>query len=60
MKVSLLDPGADVTEKDLEMEKITKKGVVGSALEWARDAWEARKRNKEEAGYVPLRDMGDN
>ncbi|KAF2820742.1 heavy metal translocatin [Ophiobolus disseminans] len=60
LKVSLLDPGADVTEKDLEMEKITKKGVIGSALDWARDAWDARKRNKEEAGYVPLRDMGDN
>jgi len=60
MKVSLLDPGADVTEKDLEMEMITKKGMVVSAVEWVREAWEARKRNKEEAGYVPLRDMGEN
>jgi Cu+-exporting ATPase len=66
MKVSTLDPGADVTERDLEMEKIVKKGVVGSvvgsAVEWVRDAWEARRRNKEEAGYarVPLRDMGEN
>jgi Cu+-exporting ATPase len=36
--------------------------VVGSAVEWVRDAWEARRRNKEEAGYapVPLRDMGEN
>lgn len=60
MKVSLLDPGAHVTEKELEMEKIEKKGLLASAVEWARDAWEARKRNKEEAGYVPLRDMGEN
>jgi Cu+-exporting ATPase len=36
-----------------------KKGVLGSAVEWVRDAWEARRRNKEDAGYVPLRDMGE-
>ncbi|KAH7086138.1 E1-E2 ATPase-domain-containing protein [Paraphoma chrysanthemicola] len=60
MKVSLLDPGANVSEKDLELERIQKKGVLASAVEWIRDAWEARKRNKEEAGYVPLRDMGEN
>ncbi|KAF2033044.1 heavy metal translocatin [Setomelanomma holmii] len=59
MKVSLLDPGADVTAKELKMEKTERKGVLASAVEWVRDAWEARKRNKEEAGYVPLRDMGD-
>lgn len=59
MKVSLLDPGADISAKDLEMETIKKKGVVASAIDWVRDAWEARKRNKEEAGYVPLRDMGE-
>jgi Cu+-exporting ATPase len=34
--------------------------VVATAVEWVRDAWDARKRNKEEAGYVPLRDMGEN
>ncbi|KAF1914141.1 E1-E2 ATPase-domain-containing protein [Ampelomyces quisqualis] len=60
MKVSVLDPGANVSEKEMQMEKMTNKGVFGSAIEWAKDAWEARKRNKEEAGYVPLRDMGDN
>ncbi|KAH7079841.1 E1-E2 ATPase-domain-containing protein [Paraphoma chrysanthemicola] len=60
MKVSLLDPGANVSEKDLELERIQKKGVMASAVDWIRDAWEARKRNKEEAGYVPLRDMGEN
>jgi Cu+-exporting ATPase len=60
MKVSVLDPGADITQKELEMEKVVNKGVFGSVVEWARDAWDARKRNKEEAGYVPLRDMGEN
>jgi Cu+-exporting ATPase len=60
MKVSLLDPGADVSEKDLHNENIQKKGVLGTAVEWVKDAWAARKRNQEEAGYVPLRDMGEN
>jgi Cu+-exporting ATPase len=60
MKVSLLDPGADISEKESDMEKIQKKNVVGSMVEWLRDAWEARRRNKEEAGYVPLMDMGEN
>jgi Cu+-exporting ATPase len=60
MKVSLLDPTADVSKRELEMENVVKKGVVATAVEWVRDAWDARKRNKEEAGYVPLRDMGEN
>jgi Cu+-exporting ATPase len=60
MKVSLLDPTADVSKQELAMENVQKKGVFGSAVEWARDAWDARNRNKEEAGYVPLRDMGEN
>jgi Cu+-exporting ATPase len=60
MKVSLLDPGADVSAKDLQNENIEKKGVFGTAVEWVKDAWAARKRNQEEAGYVPLRDMGEN
>ncbi|OAK97865.1 heavy metal translocatin [Phaeosphaeriaceae sp. SRC1lsM3a] len=60
MKVSVLDPGADISEKDLQMENIQKKGLLGSVIDWVKDAWEARKRNKEEAGYVPLRDMGEN
>jgi Cu+-exporting ATPase len=60
MKVSLLDPGADVSAKDLQNEIIEKKGVFGTAVEWVKDAWAARKRNQEEAGYVPLRDMGEN
>jgi Cu+-exporting ATPase len=62
MKVRLLDPQADVSEREEQMESQVKMGVFSSAIEWVRDAWEARKRNKEEAGYapVPLRDMGEN
>jgi Cu+-exporting ATPase len=60
MKVSVLDPGADISEKDIQNENVQNKGVFGTALEWVKDAWAARKRNQEEAGYVPLRDMGEN
>jgi Cu+-exporting ATPase len=61
MKLSVLDPGADAGEraKEDEMEKLEKKGLVGRAVEWARDAWDARRRNREEGGYLPLRDMGE-
>jgi Cu+-exporting ATPase len=61
MKVSVLDPSADVgeREKEMEMQDFGKKGVLASAVEWVRGAWEARRRNKEEVGYVPLRDMGE-
>jgi Cu+-exporting ATPase len=62
MKVRLLDPQADVSEREEQAEARVKMGLVGSAVEWVRDAWEARRRNKEEAGYapVPLRDLGEN
>lgn len=61
MKVSVLDPGADISEHDLEAEKIAHKGVFSSLVDWARDGWAAWRRNKEEAKgrYVPLRDMGE-
>jgi Cu+-exporting ATPase len=61
MKLSVLDPGADAGEraKEDEMEKLEKKGLVGRAVEWARDAWDARRWNREEGGYLPLRDMGE-
>ena len=62
MKVTTLDPGADISKRDLEKENVVKVGVLSSAVEWVRDAWEARKRNQEESGYapVPLREMGEN
>ncbi|KAH8728289.1 E1-E2 ATPase-domain-containing protein [Phaeosphaeriaceae sp. PMI808] len=59
MRVSVLDPGADISEKELELEREAKSGAIGSAMDWIREAWEARKRNKEETKYVPLRDMGE-
>ncbi|USP79236.1 putative copper-transporting ATPase HMA5 [Curvularia clavata] len=59
MKVSLLDPSAPLDEKDREMENMGHKGVISFAREWISDAWAARKRNKEEASYMPLRDMGE-
>jgi len=62
MKLSVLDPGADIDEKTLEAEKIQAKGVLSTAVDWVRDSWGAWRRNKEEDGsgkYVPLRDMGD-
>ncbi|KAJ4366384.1 Cu(2+)-transporting P-type ATPase [Neocucurbitaria cava] len=59
MKVSVLDPGAPVDAKEAEMEKLGHGGVISSIRDWARDGWSAWRRNKEEAGYVPLRDMGE-
>jgi Cu+-exporting ATPase len=61
LKVSVLDPGAEVpeTEKEAERLEFVKRGVVGTAVDWVRDSFAARKRGREEAGYVPLRDMGE-
>lgn len=62
MKVSVLDPGAEVpkSEAEAEMHRLGKKGMWASARAWVVDAWEARKRNQEEGGrYVPLRDMDE-
>lgn len=61
LKLSVLDPGADVgaIEKEVGMQDFRKNGLAGSAVEWVRGVWEARRRNKEEVGYVPLRDMGE-
>lgn len=59
MKVSLLDPTAEVPES--EKESLTQEGggLFSSVVEWVRDSWSARKRNKEDVAYVPLTDMGD-
>ncbi|KAF2006703.1 heavy metal translocatin [Amniculicola lignicola CBS 123094] len=58
MKVSFLDPSATIPESELEMER-SGKGLFAGIIEWARESIAARKRNREEQGYVPLRDMGD-
>jgi Cu+-exporting ATPase len=59
MKVSVLDPGAEVPQSELEAEKAPESGVFSTARDWVVESWGAWRRNKEEARYVPLQDMGD-
>ncbi|KAF2017912.1 heavy metal translocatin [Aaosphaeria arxii CBS 175.79] len=59
MKVSVLDPTAEVPESEKESERIPKRGLIGTVIEWVKESIAARKRNREEAGYLPLRDMGE-
>ncbi|PVH98343.1 copper-transporting ATPase 2 [Periconia macrospinosa] len=61
MKVSVLDPTSEIPESEKEAERLSsaEKGIFGTAIDWVKDTIAARKRNREEAGYVPLRDMGD-
>jgi Cu+-exporting ATPase len=59
MKVAVLDPGAEVPESEKEAERLGRGGLISSAIKWVRDSIAARKRQREEAGYVPLRDMGE-
>ncbi|EDU47684.1 ZntA Cation transport ATPase [Pyrenophora tritici-repentis] len=59
MKVSVLDPNAPIDDREAEMEKLGGKGMFSTIKDWVSDAWAARKRNKEETSYMPLRDMGD-
>ncbi|KAF2271264.1 copper-transporting ATPase-like protein [Westerdykella ornata] len=59
MKVSVLDPTAEVPESEKEAERVPSAGIVQSAIDWVKDSLAARKRNREEVGYVPLHDMGE-
>jgi Cu+-exporting ATPase len=59
MKVSLLDPGAEVPANEKEREEIPQAGVFSTARDWVVDSWSAFRRNKEEARYVPLQDMSE-
>ena len=59
MKVSLLDPGAEVPQNEREVEKLQQGGVFSMVRDWVTDSWFAWRRNKEEARYVPLQDMGE-
>lgn len=59
MKLSVLDPSAPIDEKNLELEKVGQQGVFSFVKDWISEAWAARRRNKEEASYMPLRDMGE-
>ncbi|ORY12410.1 E1-E2 ATPase-domain-containing protein [Clohesyomyces aquaticus] len=58
MKVAVLDPSAEVPESECE-EQRKKTGLVRGMVEWVSESWKARRRNREEVGYVPLRDMGE-
>ncbi|KAF2189183.1 heavy metal translocatin [Zopfia rhizophila CBS 207.26] len=58
MKVSKLDPSAEIPESEKEVER-RKVGVFRWAVDWVREAISARRRNREDVGYVPLRDMGE-
>ena len=59
MKVATLDPTAEVPKSEMEAERLGRRGVFGTVVDWAKDSIAARRRNREEAGYVPLRDMGE-
>jgi Cu+-exporting ATPase len=57
MKVGLLDPSAELPQSELE--SMGKQGLVGSAIEWIKESIAARRRNREDVSYMPLRDMGE-
>ena len=60
MKVAVLDPGAPLPENEREAERAVRgEGVVERVRSWVVEAVRARGRNREEARYVPLRDIGE-
>ncbi|CAI6339333.1 unnamed protein product [Periconia digitata] len=61
LKVSKLDPTSEIPESEKEAERMSasERGVFGTAVDWVKETIAARRRNREEVGYVPLRDMGD-
>jgi Cu+-exporting ATPase len=61
MKISTLDPAAEVPENEKEAERLTfaKRGIFGTAIDWVKETIAARGRNREEAGYVPLQNMAE-
>ncbi|KAF2791740.1 heavy metal translocatin [Melanomma pulvis-pyrius CBS 109.77] len=59
MKVGVLDPSAELPESEKDAERRGGGSIISSAVEWVKESLAARKRNREEAGYVPLRDMGE-
>ena len=61
MKVSVLDPSAEVPENEKEAERLgfAKRGVFSTAIDWVKETIAARRRNREEAGYVPLQNMAE-
>ncbi|KAF2470947.1 heavy metal translocatin [Lindgomyces ingoldianus] len=61
MKVSVLDPSAEVPESEMEKESLGlgRKGLVRSVLDWVKESVAAKRGDREDVGYVPLRDMGE-
>lgn len=61
MKVFKLDPAAEIPESEKEAERLgfAKLGVFSTAVEWFKETIAARKRGREEAGYVPLQNMAE-
>jgi Cu+-exporting ATPase len=59
MRVQMLDPSAEVSEAEQAEGQMEQDGVFKRAREWVGEALRARKREREEAGYVPLRDLGE-
>lgn len=61
LKVSVLDPTAEIPASEKESWRVESggPGYFRGAVEWVRESLAARKRNREEVGYVPLRDMGE-
>jgi Cu+-exporting ATPase len=57
MKVGVLDPQAEMPAG--EREELAKQGVFGMVVDWVKDSLAARRRNREDVSYMPLRDMGE-
>ncbi|KAJ4292658.1 Cu(2+)-transporting P-type ATPase [Kalmusia sp. IMI 367209] len=61
MKVSTLDPTAELPDNEKEAERLgfEKRGLFDTVVEWVKETIAARRRNREEAGYVPLQNMAE-
>ncbi|KAF2707268.1 heavy metal translocatin [Pleomassaria siparia CBS 279.74] len=60
MKVATLDPTAEIPDNEKEAERLGGgSGMIRTAIDWVKETLAAKRRNREEAGYVPLRDMGE-
>jgi Cu+-exporting ATPase len=59
--VSTLDPSAEIPKNEKEAERLgfEKLGLFSTAVEWVRETIAARRRGREEAGYVPLQNMAE-
>jgi Cu+-exporting ATPase len=59
MKVSVLDPTAEVPKRELDA-GMPQQGLISNAVDWVKESIAARRRNREDGvSYMPLRDMGE-